>query len=293
VRSVLSRAFRRADALLPAPLVPATVVMIVLMLLPLLVLFSYSVFEVDGVELGGGPSLATYASIIGDPYFWGLFGRTFLIALTVTALCLAIGYPLAWLIARTSGWKRAALLIAVAAPLLTSALVRTFAWIVILGGQGLVSETLQGVGAIDEPRSFLFEVGAVILGMTQVMLPFMVVPLISAISDVPDDTQQAAENLGAGFARTFWTVLVPQTLPGIGAGVTLVFALSYSEFTVAVLLGGGAFNYASIYVYDAMTALLEWGRGAAVASLMLVTSLVFIVALNAFLRRWTRWSRPA
>lgn len=281
----------RGPLLLPIPLIPATVFMVVLLVLPLVLLFSYSVLEVDGVAVEGGFSLDTYRELLGSSFFWFLFLRTFAIAVGVTLLCLVIGYPIAYLITRSRGWVRAAILIAVAAPLLTSALIRAFAWIVILGKEGLVNNVLVGSGATDEPLDLLFEVGAVVAGMTQLLLPFMVVPLISAIQDVPKDSFEAARNLGAGFTRTFWSIMVPQTVPGIAAGVTLVFAIAYSEFTIAVLLGGGAFNYLSIYIYNAMTSLLDWGQGAAVASLLLVTSLVTIVALNVVVRRMTRWSR--
>jgi putative spermidine/putrescine transport system permease protein len=277
--------------LLPIPLIPATVFMVVLLVLPLVLLFSYSVLEVDGVAVEGGFSLDTYRQLLGSGFFWFLFLRTFAIAVGVTVLCLVIGYPIAYLITRSRGWVRAAILIAVAAPLLTSALIRAFAWIVILGKEGLVNNVLVSSGVTDEPLNLLFEVGAVVAGMTQLLLPFMVVPLISAIQDVPKDSFEAARNLGAGFTRTFWSIMVPQTVPGIAAGVTLVFAIAYSEFTIAVLLGGGAFNYLSIYIYNAMTSLLDWGQGAAVASLLLVTSLVTIVALNVVIRRMTRWSR--
>lgn len=276
---------------IPLPLLPATLFMVVLLVLPLLLLFSYSVLEVDGVAVEGGFSLDTYRQLLGSSYFWFLFLRTFAIAVGVTLLCLVIGYPIAYLITRAQGWLRAAILIAVATPLLTSALIRAFAWIVILGKEGLVNNVLVGSGVRDEPLSLLFEVGTVVAGMTQLLLPFMVIPLISAIQDVPADTYEAARNLGAGFTRTFWSVMVPQTLPGIAAGLTLVFALAYSEFTIAVLLGGGAFNYLSIYIYNAMTSVLDWGQGAAVASLLLLSSLVTIIVLNVVIRRLTRWSR--
>lgn len=284
------RSTRRGPLFIPLPLLPATIFMVVLLVLPLALLFSYSVLEVDGVAVDGDFSLDTYRELLGSSYFWFLLSRTFVIAVGVTALCLVIGYPIAFLITRAQGWLRAAILIAVAAPLLTSALIRAFAWIVILGKEGLVNNVLINTGIRDEPLSLLFGVGTVVMGMTQLLLPFMVIPLISAIQDVPKETFEASRNLGAGFTRTFWSVMVPQTVPGIAAGVTLVFALAYSEFTIAVLLGGGAFNYLSIYIYNAMTSLLDWGQGAAVASLLLISSLITIILLNIVIRRVTRWS---
>ena len=275
------------------PLVPATAFLVLLMVVPLGVLFSYGFLGVDGEEVRGGLTFENYASLLASEGFRALLMRTFGIAVLVTLLSLLFGYPIAWTLTRTRGWVRTTLLLLVATPLLTSTLVRTFAWIVILGQNGPLSRGLVGLGILDEPPSFLFGVGAVIVGMTQVMLPFMVFPLMSAIQGVPSDTQQAASNLGAGFIRTFFTVLLPQTVPGIAAGTTLVFALSFTEFTVAILLGGGSFGYAAIYVYDAMTSLLDWGRGAAASSLMLLISLATIFVINTVSQYLTRWSKAA
>jgi len=281
----------RLAGVLPGPLVPATVLLVALLVAPLVLLFSFAFLQVDRGVVTGGFTTEAYADILGDSFFWYLFGRTFIIALLVTGLCLLFGYPIAWLYVRTSGWKRTFILLAVAAPLLTSALVRTFAWIVLLGGSGAVNDTIQGLGLSDGPVRFLFDVKGVVIGMTQVLLPFMVVPLVSALQDVPGDSEDAAKNLGASAIRTFWAVTLPQTLPGMAAGVTLVFVLAYSDFTVAVLLGGGAFNFASVYIFEAMTTLLDWSRGAAISSLLLVSSLVFVTLFNVWARRMTRWSR--
>lgn len=282
---------RRLTRFVPAPLLPATLLLVVLLVAPLILLFSFALLQVDRGVITGGLTTETYVRIIGDGFFWYLFGRTFLIAVIVTLLCLLFGYPIAWLYVRTTGWKRTFILLAVAAPLLTSALVRTFAWIVVLGGNGVVNEAIQGLGLSDGPVRFLFDVKGVVIGMTQVLLPFMVVPLVSALQDVPGDTEDAAKNLGASAFRTFWKVTLPQTVPGMAAGVTLVFVLAYSDFTVAVLLGGGAFNFASVYIYEAMTVLLDWSRGAAISSILLVSSLVFVTLFNVWARRMTRWSR--
>lgn len=281
----------RVTGIIPASLVPATVLLVVLLVAPLVLLFSFAFLQVDRGVVTGGFTTSTFEGILGDSFFWYLFGRTFLIAVIVTALCLVLGYPIAWLYVRTTGWKRTFILLAVAAPLLTSALVRTFAWIVLLGGNGVVNEAIQALSLSDGPVGFLYDVKGVTIGMTQVLLPFMVVPLVSALQDVPRETEDAATNLGASAFQTFWRVTLPQTVPGMAAGVTLVFVLAYSDFTVAVLLGGGAFNFASVYIYEAMTTLLDWSRGAAISSLLLISSLLFVTLFNVWARRMTRWSR--
>lgn len=288
-RGILRR--HTGDGSVPLALWPATGLLFVLLVAPLVLLFSFAFLRVDRGVITGGLTADTYAGILGDSFFWYLFARTFVIAVVVTLLCLAFGYPIAWLYVRTRGWKRTFLLLAIAAPLLTSALVRTFAWIVLLGGNGVVNEAIQALSISEAPVRFLFDVKGVVIGMTQVLLPFMVVPLVSALADVPQETESAAKNLGSSAFRTFWRVTVPQTVPGMAAGVTLVFVLAYSDFTVAVLLGGGAFNFASVYIFEAMTVLLDWSRGAAISSILLVSSLIFVTVFNVWVRRVTRWSR--
>lgn len=275
---------------LPAPLVPATLFLVLLLVVPLVLLFSFGFLTVDRGVVTGGLTLAVYRDLFGDAFFWYLFGRTFAIAVTVTALCLLFGYPIAYLYNRATGGARTAILVSVAAPLLTSALVRTFAWIVILGGNGVVNGVLLDLGLIDSPVRFLFSAKGVLISMTQVLLPFMVVPLIGALQLVPRELEEASNNLGAGAWRTFWRVTVPQTVPGIAAGVSLVFVLAYSEFTVSVLMGGSTFAVVSIHIFESMTTLLDWSRGAALSSVLLATSLLAITGFNLVVRRLTPWA---
>lgn len=274
----------------PLPLVPATLFLVVLLVVPLVLLFSFGFLSVDRGVVTGGLTLAIYRDIVTDGYFRYLFARTLAIAVTVTGMCLLFGYPIAYLYSRTSGWLRTAILVSVAAPLLTSALVRTFAWIVILGGNGVVNQILVRSGLVDSPIRFLFSLKGVLIGMTQVLLPFMIVPLIGALRIVKPELEEAAGNLGAGAWQTFWRVTVPQTVPGIAAGVSLVFVLAYSEFTVAVLMGGSTFNVASIYIFESMVTLLDWSRGAALSSILLVSSLLLITGFNLMVRRMTPWA---
>lgn len=293
VKGLVSGGTRRLLRVLPAPLLPATTFLAVLLVAPLVLLFSFGFVIVDRGVVTGELTLAVYLDLIGNPFFGYLFGRTLLLALLVTSLCLLFGYPIAYLYHRSSGIWRSVILVSVAAPLLTSALVRAFAWIVILGGQGFLNNTLLALDVVDSPIRLLFTWNGVLIGMTQVLLPFMIVPLIGALGQVPRDLEYAARNLGAGAWHAFWKVTVPQTLPGIAAGVSLVFVLAYSEFTVSVLMGGATFNVASIYIFESMTTLLEWSRGAALASILLVSSLTLVTVFNLFIRRITRWNEAS
>lgn len=277
-------------ARLPLGLLPATLFLMLFLAVPLLLLFAYSFLTVERGEIVGGITLDVYGTILGDRFYWYLFVRTFFIACVVTTLCLIVGYPIAYVFIKASPLWRTVILVCVAAPLLTSALVRTFGWMVILGGRGIVNNFLVWLGLAAQPVRFLFTLEGVLIGMTQVLLPFMVVPLIATLQTLPSELEEAAANLGATKWRTFWAITVPQSVPGIAAGVSLVFILAYTEFTVSILMGGATFNVVSVYIFQTMTTLLDWARGAAMASVLLVSSLVIITIFNVAVRRLAPWA---
>ena len=275
---------------MPPAVVPATLFLTAFLAAPLVVLGVFSLLTLERGEITGGLTLAVYQAILTDTFYWFLFFRTLVIACTVTSLCLLFGYPIAFLYTKASATWRRLILVAVAAPLLTSALVRTFGWMVILGGRGVVNTLLMDLGVISQPIRFLFTVHGVVIGMTQVLMPFMIVPLIAALESLPADVDDAAANLGATQWQRFWAITVPRSLPGISAGVSLVFVLAFTEFTVAMLMGGATFNVVSVFIFQTMTTLLDWGRGAAIASLLLATSLLLVTLFNIGIRRLAPWA---
>lgn len=278
---------------LPLPLLPAALFLVVFLAVPLLLLFSFGFLEIERGEVTRVLTVATYRDILGDPFYRYLFGRTFLIAVSVTGLCLLVGYPVAYTYTSIQSPWRVLILTSVFAPLLTSALARTFGWMVILGNQGVLNRTLIWLGVLDQPLQFLFTLTGVVIAMTQVLLPFMVVPLITALQSIPPALTDAAENLGATHWQTFWRVTVPQSVPGIAAGISLVFVLAFTEFTVSVLMGGGTFAVVSVNMFEAMTTLLDWSRGAAVASLLLLSSAAVVTLFNLLVRRLTPWTHTS
>ena len=282
---------KRGRLWLPLPLLPASLFLALVLVVPLLLLFSFGFLEIERGAVMRVFTGETYREILGDPFYRYLFGRTFLIAVGVTGLCLLFGYPVAYLYATMRSPWRVLILTSVFAPLLTSALARTFGWMVILGNQGVLNKTLIWLGVLDQPMQFLFTLTGVVIAMTQVLLPFMVVPLITALQSIPPALTEAAANLGATHWQTFWRVTVPQSVPGIAAGVSLVFVLAFTEFTVAVLMGGGTFAVVSVNMFEAMTTLLDWSRGAAIASLLLMSSATVVTLFNLLIRRLTPWMR--
>jgi ABC-type spermidine/putrescine transport system permease subunit I len=270
---------------------PAVLFTTLMAALPLLLLFGLGFLEIDRGAFTGRISMHGYAAILTDPFYALVFLRTLAIAGTVTLLCLIIGYPIAYVSHRSRGRWKAAILLCVLAPLLTSTLVRSFGWMVILGREGAINQTLLSLGILHSPVEFLFTLKGVLIGLTQVMLPYMVIPIISSMETLPSALEEAAVNLGASQWQVFWSVIVPQTLPGIAGGVSLVFILAFSEFPVPALLGGATFKTLPVYIYQTMATLLDWSRGAALASMLLVGSALAVYLLQRIFRRLMPWTR--
>lgn len=269
--------------------VPAVLFLLVFFIAPFVVLIWYSLLTVEQGNVIAGPSFDSYARLLTNPFTYYLFGRTIALSAAVTLLCLVFGFPVAYLYTRLrSGPAKIAILGSVITPLLTSSLVLAFGWIVILGRRGFINDLLVSTGILDEPVSILFTLQAVFIGMVQVHLPFMIVPLMATLQAIPRDMDESAFDLGASRWQVFWRITVPQSMPGIAAGMSLVFILSYTAFTIPTLMGGASLQIVSVYIWNNVR-LLTWSTAAAVASLLLVTSLVVIVSLNALSRRLARW----
>lgn len=269
--------------------VPAVLFLFLFFIAPFVVLIWYSLLTVEQGNVIAGPSFDSYARLLTDPFTYYLFGRTIGLSAAVTLLCLVFGFPVAYLYTRLrSGPAKIAILGSVITPLLTSSLVLAFGWIVILGRRGFINDLLVSTGILHEPVSILFTLQAVFIGMVQVHLPFMIVPLMATLQAIPRDQGESAFDLGASRWQVFWRITVPQSMPGIAAGMSLVFVLSYTAFTIPTLMGGASLQIVSVYIWNNVR-LLTWSTAAAVASLLLVTSLVVIVSLNALSRRLARW----
>lgn len=272
---------------------PAIVYLVVFLVVPLLLLFAFGLVEIRaGRIVPGSWTLENYARVLADPFYYRIFLRTFYMGVAATLLCLLFGYPLAYLFSRASPRVKQVLLIAILAPLLTNAVVRTFGWMIILGGQkGLLNTVLREVGLIQEPLRILYTMKAVLIGLTQIQLPFMILPIIAALEAQDAGLQEAAEGLGATWAQTFFQVTVPLSLPGVLAGSALVFVISYTNFAVPALLGGGSFAVIPTYIFEQISALLEWSRGAVLSALLLLTAIVALWLFNATSTRLLRWTR--
>ena len=201
-----------------------------------------------------------------------LFGRTFVVSLTITGLCLLFGYPLAHFIAHAPPRRAGLLLALVLVPFWTSLLVRTTSWIVLLQGQGVINDILVALGLVsDDGRlALIYNMTGTFVAMTHVLLPFMVLPLYSVMRGIPRSHMNAAASLGArpaqGFLRVYW----PQTLPGVGAGSLLVFILAIGYYITPALVGGSTGQLISNMVAYHMQTSLNWGLASALGGIILV-----------------------
>lgn len=204
--------------------------------------------------------------------------RTLLVAASVTILCAAIGLPYAMLAASVTGWKRAALLLAVLLPLWTSLLVRTAAWLVLLQNEGLVNKALMGMGLISAPLPLIFNRAGVLIAMTHVLLPFMVLPIYSVVVAIPKNLMPAAASMGASPLRAFWRVLLPLSLPGVYSGSLLVFMVATGYYITPALVGGAADQMISSLIAFFTLQTANWGMAAALGSVLLAaTVLLYLV----------------
>lgn len=224
--------------------------------------------------------LTQYARFLLDPFSLAVLASTLWLGLKVTLLCLLLGYPLAFVITRSPNWLQGLLIIVVILPLLTSVVVRTFAWIVILGRQGIVNSTLMALGLADTPLRLLYTESGVVVALAQVQMPLMVLPLITAISRIDPNLQDASSALGASAWRTFFRVTLPLSLPGIVAGSLLTFAAAITAFITQSLVGGGQMLFMPMYLYQQASTLNNWPFAAAIAIIFLIAVLGCVTIFN-------------
>jgi ABC-type spermidine/putrescine transport system permease subunit I len=274
------------------PAVPALVFLFVFLLLPMATLLAFGFVTIErGRIVGDTFTLVHLQRALGDDLVWQLMWRSFWVAVVSTLLCLILAYPVAYVFAETRGIWRTLMLVAIISPLLTSALVRAYAWIVILGGRrGMLNQTLLSLGLIEQPLRILNTDWAVLIGMTQIHLPFMILPLLAVLAERDRRLEEASMNLGASRTETFFRVTVPMSVPAIFAGLALVFAVSYTNFILPQLLGGGAYSTLAVQVYEQTIVVLDWTRGAVLATILLATCFALILAIAAPGNRLARWN---
>lgn len=230
-----------------------------------------------------GPSLAHYARLFSDPSYIKSFLLTFQIAGTVTLVTVLLGYPLCyWMLSLPPLWQRIALVL-VLIPFWTSLLVRTYAWLVLLQRRGLVNTALQNAGVLDQPLALMYNVTGTTIGMSHILLPFLVLPLFASMQRIDPDLLKASAALGGGPLYTFTRVFLPLTVPGLTAGALLVFVLSIGYYVTPQLLGGGSTVMVGQMIQRNIELFNSWGAASAVSMALLAIVLGVFVFMSRFL----------
>jgi len=264
---------------------PAAAVLAVCFAWPLLTILGQSLSP----AAGSGLTLRHYAKALTDSYYLGVLWTTVRIALWTTGFCLLLGYPLAYLVTRVvrRRWLKRLIYVIVIAPLFTSAIVRAFGWMVLLGRQGLVNDLLRRLGLIQEPLPLLYSEIGVIIGSVYILTPFMVLTVASVLQNVDPSLEEAAADLGARPMVSFWTVVWALSLPGVIAGSVIVFTLSMSAYVTPSVLGGGKVKVLPMLVFEQFMVVFQWPFGSALAVVLLGVTLAAI----GFAARWSERGR--
>ena len=275
---------------------PTWLVLGLFLLLPLLIMLgvsfaqkgAYGGFKPVGdlwAYISSGDFLANYQRSLGARYL-PIYWRSLWMAVLTTVLCLVVSYPVAYYIAILAPPRRKNLLLALAViPFWTSFLIRTYAWMLILRTEGLVNVALLKLGLIGQPLDLLYNEFAVMLGLVYGELPFMILPLYASLEKLDGTLLEASGDLGAGPLSTFWRVTVPLTLPGIVAGVVLVFIPSIGQFVVSDLLGGAKSMLAGNLIQNQFQMANNKPFGAAVAFELTAIVMVLLMAYAWYTKR--------
>jgi len=257
---------------------PSFVIIAGVFALPLVLLLGVSVVDANGL------TFANYRRLLGTPYYLGVIWNSLRLGLLTTIIAFLISYPAAFALARAHGALRSVLLATLFLPLAASVIVKAFAWTILLRSDGIVNETLIALGIIEDPIRMIFTETALIVGAVNIFLPFMILPIYAIVAQLDPRYAEAASTLGASPIVTFFHVILPLTLPGIIAGVALVFSLSVSAYVVPTLLIGEKYPTLATTIAKAYLLAREPGFGAA-AGVVLLGIAIAVVALSARLSR--------
>ena len=264
---------------------PATIIVAIGLVFPVLILFRYSLNRFEPrVMMVEAFSLENYVKFFSDSYYIDIFLTTLRVSLICTIICLILGFPLAYVLARTQTRFKNLLIMLVVLPLFVGNAVRAAGWMTLFGSKGFLNSTLMGLGVIKTPMQIMFTEQAVIIGIIAVNLPFMVLTLQSVIEGIERNVEEAAFSLGAPPATMFWRILWPLALPGIIAGTILTFILGMNAYATPVLLGGPQFKMMGPLVFGQFQ-LNNWPFGAAVSYILMVSTLVLTASANILMQR--------
>ena len=254
---------------------PALLAILIVVFLPIFWLSSLSFYSA-----AGDFSMENYARIFESALYLRTFVVTFQISISVTVICVLLGYPLCYWLTKMPGRTASILIIFVLVPFWTSVLVRTYAWLVLLQRNGIINSSLMSLGIIEEPMQLAHNLTGSIIGMVHIMLPFLILPLYATMRSIDTDLVRAAVGLGSSPRGAFWRVFFPMSLPDLFAGIILVFILSLGFFVTPALLGGGRVQMLAQRIESTITVYSNWGAASALGVVLLLLALIVIWLMN-------------
>ena len=258
-------------------LIPVIVYVALLIALPLLYILLISFFKSD--SYGGMITTFTIQNYIEvfDQVYINVFLKSILIAGLTTFICILISYPFVLAVSHKKPRTQKILMTLVMVPFLTNSLIRMYGWLVLLRKSGVINQVLLGTGMIHEPLSLMYNMSGILIGMTYTLLPFMILPLYSSVSTIDPSLLEAASDLGASKIKTFFKIIVPQTLPGLFNGSLMVFTPALGYFFIVDILGGGKIMILGNLIKNQFLTARNWPFGAAISIvLVLITSLLIL-----------------
>ena len=256
---------------------PALLLVIVILIIPVSWLFFLSFIGADGQF-----SLENYERMFNRKSYSRIFVTTFQVSMLTTGLCILIGYPLAYFLAQLPARLANLCMITVLLPFWTSLLVRTYAWLVLLQKRGLVNDWAISLGMWEEPIKMVHNMTGTLIGMVHIMLPFLILPVYGAMKAIDRDYLKAAANLGASPRTAFWTVFFPLTKPGLFAGSLMVFVLCLGFFVTPAVLGGGKVILVSMKIVSNIELFVNWGAASALGVVLLVLTVAVLWVASRF-----------
>lgn len=257
--------------------VAAFAVPLCLILVPMALFLAYSFFSVDHGDMVYAPTVANYVRFFTDPIFLPIFWQTCLLCLAVAVLCILFAYPVAYFLNSLRGQRRYMLLVLLLVPLLMSYVIKIYAVRSILGGTGMLNRALLALGILDKPSMlFVFNLNAVLLTLTVLLIPFAVLPIFLSLERIPQALQHASADLGASQGQTFWRVTLPLSLPGVASAMSFVFVLAIGDFLTPQMVGGqSGFTFGRI-IYSQFGMAYNWPFGSALSVILAVVVMIAI-----------------
>lgn len=238
----------------------------------------------NGAPYAPGFTAGNYLRLFSDSFYLTQVANTLAIGFVTTALCLVLGFPVAWQLAKRTMRFRGLAYGLVLSPLLVGIVIRSYGWTILLGNNGIINRTLINAGLVDRPVALMYNSLGIVIALVHVFLPFMILPLMSALQGIDPSIEAAARSLGAGRVTAFRRIVLPLAMPGIQAGCILVFVLSLSAYVTPSLIGGLRVKTMAVSVVDALIDTFQWPFGSAMALLLSLTG-ALVVAVFARLTR--------